>query len=389
VDHPSPDDYQPRLRWYSEAGRLALAALISLAAWSTVVEGQRERVPWLFWVDIVIGLLAFVLVLWRRKAPLGVAVVTTLAGVVSSWSVGPGVLAGVSLATRRRWPELLTIGAIGLAVGFLFEIVQPVAERQVWWVTASNNLGFTLAMLAVGAYVGSRRELIWTLRERARQAETEQEARVARARTMERTRIAREMHDVLAHRISLVSMHAGALSYRTDLGAEEVSRSAAVIHENAHQALTDLRQVLGVLREDGGTTSVHTPQPSFEDVHELVHEAVRAGMNVDLHVGVAEDRRMPEQVGRTVYRIVQEALTNARKHAPGTKVTVTVTGDVEDGVTVEVVNPMPVRRMAPAAPGAGLGLVGLAERAELAGGRLHHLREGRNFMLAGWLPWPP
>jgi signal transduction histidine kinase len=197
------------------------------------------------------------------------------------------------------------------------------------------------------------------------------------------------MHDVLAHRISLVSMHAGALSYRTDLGAEEVSRSAAVIHENAHQALTDLRQVLGVLREDEGTTSVHTPQPSFEDVHQLVHEAVRAGMNVDLHVGVADDRRMPEQVGRTVYRIVQEALTNARKHAPGTKVTVTVTGDVEDGVTVEVVNPMPLRRMAPAAPGAGLGLVGLAERAELAGGRLHHLREGRNFMLAGWLPWPP
>ena len=100
-------------------------------------------------------------------------------------------------------------------------------------------------------YIGSRRELLWTLRNRAETAEAEQELRVSQARSNERARIAREMHDVLAHRISQISMHAGALSFRDDLTADEMRDSAAVIQEKAHEALTDLRGVLGVLRDDG------------------------------------------------------------------------------------------------------------------------------------------
>ena len=108
---------------------------------------------------------------------------------------------------------------------------------------------FAIAMLAVGAYIGSRRELLWTLRDRAERAEDEQALRVEQGRLNERHRIAREMHDVLAHRISLIAMHAGALAYRTDLTAEEMHETAELIQAKSHEALTDLRQVLGVLRD--------------------------------------------------------------------------------------------------------------------------------------------
>ncbi len=164
-------------------------------------------------------------------------------------------------------------------------------------------------------YIGSRRELLATLRERAVTAEAEQAARVAQARTAERGRIAREMHDVLAHRISLVTMHAGALTYREDLTAEEMRATAAVIQESSHQALVELRDVLGILRDDPGDSSPERPQPSAVDVPALLDEARASGMRIETEDLVALDG-IPETIGRTLYRVVQESLTNARKHAP-------------------------------------------------------------------------
>jgi signal transduction histidine kinase len=181
------------------------------------------------------------------------------------------------------------------------------------------------------------------------------------ARGLERERIAREMHDVLAHRISLVTMHAGALAYRTDLSPEQVRETAGVIADKAHEALADLRAILGALRE----TEPMRPQPTLVDLDELVGEATQSGMQVQLENALADPRAVPERVGRTVYRIVQEALTNARKHAPGAPVSVGVSGDAGSGLTVTVSNGMTPR--APVAGGAGLGLVGMRERAELIG----------------------
>ena len=135
-------------------------------------------------------------------------------------------------------------------------------------------------MVSFGLYIGSRRELLWTLRHRAERAEAEQELRVAQARTNERARIAREMHDVLAHRISQVSMHAGALAFREDLTPDEVRTSAAVIREKAHEALTDLRGVLGVLRGADGEPAL-APQPTYADLGDLVEEAREGGLHVD------------------------------------------------------------------------------------------------------------
>jgi signal transduction histidine kinase len=237
-----------------------------------------------------------------------------------------------------------------------------------------------------GMYVGSRRELIWSLRERAHQAEAEQALRVGQAQSAERERIAREMHDVLAHRISLVTMHAGALAYRTDLPPEQVRETARLIQTKAHEAMTDLRQVLGMLRGEDGIPD--RPQPTLDDLDTLMDEARTSGMVLEYAARLPADVRPPEQVGRTVYRIVQEALTNARKHAAGTHVSVSVAGDADEGITVVVGNAKPLGRPVPGrAPGSGLGLVGLRERAALSGGTLAVDETDRAFVLRGWLPW--
>jgi signal transduction histidine kinase len=235
-------------------------------------------------------------------------------------------------------------------------------------------------------YIGSRRELIWTLRQRAERAESEQGLRVEQARGNERARIAREMHDVLAHRISQISLHAGALAYRDDLTADQMRESAGVIQAKAHEALTDLRGVLGVLRDDSTGELRDRPQPTYADVPRLVAEAREAGAAVDFRTTLADETvDVPDIVGRTLYRIVQEGITNARKHAPGARLSIDVTGSPEDGVTIVLRNPLGFSTSG--TPGAGLGLVGLCERAELRGGRLAGGREDGSFVLRGWIPW--
>jgi signal transduction histidine kinase len=202
------------------------------------------------------------------------------------------------------------------------------------------------------------------------------------------------MHDVLAHRISLLSLHAGALELRPDRPVDEIARAAGVIRDSAHQALEDLREVIGVLRadpagDDWNDDAPQRPQPTLVDLPELVEQSRRAGMRVVLECQVPDLAAVPVALGRSAYRIVQEGLTNARKHAPGAGASVTVRGTRGDGLTVEIRNPCPPEAAGTTAiPGAGSGIVGLAERANLAGGRLEHGRTpDGEFRLWVWLPW--
>jgi signal transduction histidine kinase len=205
---------------------------------------------------------------------------------------------------------------------------------------------------------------VHALRERAEHAEVE-------TRAAERQRIAREMHDVLAHRLSLLSVHAGALEFHPDAPAEEVAETAGVIRESARAALEELRDVIGVLREEGSEDLTEPPQPTLADLPALVEESRAAGMRLSARIELG-DAAPPTAVGRTAYRIVQEGLTNARKHAPGAAVTLTVRAP-GGGLEVEVRSLAAVTIAAgPALPGAGTGLVGLTERVALAGGELEH-----------------
>ncbi len=388
MQEPNPEQYNPPLTWRGHLWRTALALLISASVTVTTAPVQAHHAPVLLVVDLALGAVSLVLSFFRRRWPFPVAVLTAAFGGFSASAAGPGTLAAVSVATRRNLVQVVVVGAVGMAGAEVFWLTQPRAQESPWWVNFAVGLAFTIAMLVSGMYIGSRRELLWTLRDRAERAEAQQELRLAQAQANERARIAREMHDVLAHRMSLVAMHAGALAYRTDLPPEEVRTAAELVQTKAHEALEDLRQVLGLLRgSDDGVPN--RPQPTFGDVAGLLREAEESGMRVRLTDLVRDAAAVPERVGRTAYRIVQEGLTNARKHAPGTAVAVSLEGSADEGLTVTVRNAARTGSGRAATPGAGLGLVGLAERTKLAGGRLESGRREGAFELRGWLPWQP
>jgi signal transduction histidine kinase len=195
------------------------------------------------------------------------------------------------------------------------------------------------------------------------------------------------MHDVLAHRISLLSLHAGALEYRPDAPPAEIEATAAVVRESAAAALEELRDVIGVLRE-GTDSEARPPQPTLTDLPALIEESRAAGMRIEAELDLAGEEEGGASVGRTAYRIVQEGLTNARKHAPGTLVSVRVAAGAA-GIEIEVRNRAPLSPPPePALPGAGSGLIGLGERVDLAGGTLVHAVDADgDFVLTATLPW--
>lgn len=390
---PVREAYQPSLRWYSHLWRYLLSLAIGVVVWIPVIERQAEDHPLLFWTDLTVGVAVGVLVWWRRRWPMTIAVLAVLTTPLSSLAGGPITLATVSLATRRRWWQVVAIGALSLVMTWVYYRVQPVSDADPTWLIVLFSVLAVSASLAWGMYIGSRRELLWALRQRAETAEAERDLRASQARSTERARIAREMHDVLAHRISQISMHAGALTFRDDLSADEMRSSLAVIQDKAHEALTDLREVLGVLRDEEAAAPLTGPQPTYDDLGRLVAEARAAGAVIEYDDRLAGREPPPVAVGRTVFRIVQEGITNATKHAPAATLRVQVGGSPDEGVDVVLRNALgfgPTRT-----PGAGLGLVGLAERAELRGGWLSHRVEESSadgatpptFVLHAWLPW--
>lgn len=365
---------------------MLLCLLLSSITWIEYGDHYGSALPLMFWIDLAAGAVAYVLVFFRRRFALPVAIATNVLSALSGTASGPATLAAVSLATGRRLPRILLTAVVAIVCGLLYAFTHPTQDDP-WQVVVPFLILLVSAMMAWGMYIGSRRELIWTLRNRAERAEAEQEMRAVQARGNERERIAREMHDVLAHRISQISMHAGGLAFRQDLSAEEMRVSAGIIQEKAYEALNDLRGVLGVLRDDTTGALIEAPQPTWSDLPRLIQDGRDSGHHIDYEdLVAAADLPMPDSLGRTVYRIVQEGLTNAHKHAPGALVSVQVSGSADDGIDVLLRNPIGFR--VSATPGSGLGLVGLVERAELVGGRLEHRTDGSMFVLHGWIPWP-
>ncbi len=376
----------PLSRWGS-VWRYLLVVSISGLAWFEIGQWQWQNHRWWFWTDLGLGVATLALLPLRRRLPLAVAAIANAATFVSWSSSGPATLSLASMSTRRRLSEIIPVGLLGLSAGLVIEANNPISSDPPAVIVPI--LVMLVAMtVGWGMYLGSRRELLATLRERAETAEAEQATRLSQVRAAERSRIAREMHDVLAHRISLVTMHAGALVYREDLDADQMRATARIIQDNSHHAMVELREVLGLLRDGPGDADPELPQPEAKDLPDLIEEARRSGMRIVSGREMTVDN-VPESLGRTLYRVVQEALTNARKHAPNTLVTIHLDGGPSEGVSVEVRNPLLVGARQSAPPESGLGLIGLTERAQLAGGRLNHrISGGGEFVLEAWLPWP-
>jgi signal transduction histidine kinase len=298
---------------------------------------------------------------------------------------GAGLVAFFTLAVHRPFRHVAWVAGAMLVLSPLFYWLRPDPDITYPWAVFVSVI-LIAAPVGWGMFVRSKRQLVLSFRDRARRAATEAELRVEQAQRLAREAIAREMHDVLAHRLTLLSVHAGALEFRPGAPPAEIARAAGVIRESAHEALQDLREIIGVLRA-GEPDDTGRPQPTLAALDALVSEAREAGMKVVLDSRVMDRAGVPASVGRTAYRIVQECLTNARKHAPGAEVTVVVTGAPGDGLTVSVRNPAPLGEV-PHVPGSGQGLIGLTERATLAGGRLDHgpERDG-GFGVRARLPW--
>jgi signal transduction histidine kinase len=372
-------------------------------------------------LDISAGALSVGLVPLLVRWPVAMALLLSLLAVVSPAATPAATMAALLVACWRVLPQTLLVASTGVAAHLIRGAWRPEGLPYGWW--AVLVCVAYAALVGWGTLVRAHQALIFSLRERAEHAEAEQARRVAEARTAERARIAREMHDVLAHRLSLLATYAGALAYRPDAPPEQLSRAAEVVRSGAHQALEELREVIGLLRDEElpDLSTGSRPLPGLAELPQLIEESRAAGMTIDVRGpadGVPGVRGwpdgsgrpdglglpgLPDGLGRTVYRVVQEGLTNVRKHAPGEPTRVTFDGGPGAGLDVVIANRLPgaaspsgdwgadvaVPVPAPSqVPGAGTGLIGLAERVELAGGTLeHHARQGE-FQLRVRLPWP-
>jgi signal transduction histidine kinase len=339
-------------------------------------------------VDLVLGVASLVVLWWRRSRPELVGAATAAASIVSGLAAGAALVAAFNVALRGSRRAILIVLALTAVSVLSFPLIYPTEDS--YGLNVVIGILLTAVVFGWGFFARARREQVLGLREHAARLEAEQRLRLEQARDVERRRIAREMHDVLAHRVSLLSLHAGALEFRPDAPPEEIAEAAGVIRATARTALEELRAVIGVLRDGAYAQAPEPPQPTLAEIPALIEESRAAGMHVTCRIEVEAADEGPAALGRTAYRVVQEGLTNARKHAPAAPVEVAVKGS--DPLVVEVISRGPVGAAVAAEPlpGAGSGLIGLEERVELAGGALRHgLDRSGDFVLRATLPRAP
>ncbi|WP_269939786.1 sensor histidine kinase [Arthrobacter sp. HY1533] len=377
-----------------------LLSLISLGLGldSGTVPAEPGAVEFIRYAGLpVLAPLGAVALIWRNRFPRSVAAAAAIVGALTF--SGIAFLVALYLLARRQLSWWVA-GLIALCLG----AEALVGIEPLGWAEALLGVVLLAAIAGWGAYRGQRvrdREArLASLRERAELAELERAAAVENSRLAERHRIAREMHDTLAHRMSLVAVQAAAL--QVDAPDTETANSARLIRETAHAALGELRDVLGVLHEDGTATDagwkpverhgtgsadsggrIRTAPSGIAQIPGLLEEWRQAGVAVDFTPIPELEAGLSDAVSRAAFRVVQEGITNVARHAP----------DAQAKVGLEII----ARQLhitvsngpgdpAGAAVGAGLGLVGLAERVQLLGGTLSHGRAGNGFQLCARIP---
>ncbi len=347
------------------------------------------------------GVLAYVLVLvctvglvWRRRYPLTVMVVTLGAAVAiaafgypDGGTVIAALIAFYSAAAygRRRRAAIasVTFGA-ALAVLWLSRGQSGTTAQDV----LSNFFVFGAAW-AVGEIIRTRRERIATLEERAAVLERERVDEARRAVAEERLRIAQELHDVVAHAMSVITVQAGVGAHVIDTQPADAKRALEAIETTGRSALQELRRMLGVLRSENDPRGALSPAPDRDSVETLVQSVRDAGVPVELRWEGDPATPVPESVRLTGYRILQEALTNVVKHAGRASVTVTIRLDT-DHASLEVVDDGRGYAVSPNGAGSGHGLIGMRERVAVFSGTLvAGPVPGGGFRVLAMLPFEP
>jgi signal transduction histidine kinase len=361
-------------------------------------------------VPVGFGLLVWLPLAWRRRNPVAsvvavyaAALLHLLAGLPFLFPSDLAVLVALYSVTVHgpRWAHWTAI-ASALVGSFVFAAVLMVYGGYGY--SSGGELAATIVMIwifcsalatavwAFGLMRRSRRETIAALRDRAERLEVERDQQAQIATAAERTRIAREMHDIVAHSLSVVIAQADGGRYAATADPEAATRALGTIAETGRAALADMRRLLGVLRapdapEAAGGAAPYTPQPAEHDLESLVEQVRASGVRASM-VRMGTPRSLPPGIGLTVFRICQEALTNVLKHAgPSPTVTVLVQW-LPAGLVLEVSDDG--RGAAAEADGLGQGLLGMRERAAMVGGTVRTgPRPGGGFRVRAELPLPP
>ena len=373
------------------AGLLLVVVILSITGGDTTAQGVTYRDANA--LAIILGVLSAVPVAWRRRTPLAALVVAGVAAVAyealgfaeSATTIGVLIcLYSVAAHCDRRRS---IIGAVYTAIGTL---VVFITAR--WGVNlgniVSNVVVFATAWI-LGDNLRNRRAYLASLEDRAARLEREQVEQAHRAVADERARIARELHDVVAHNVSVMVVQAGAARRMTERDPARARDALTSVEAVGRQALDEMRRLLGVLRTEDEATEQRSPQPSVSQLDSLVAHVREAGLPVEVVVE-GEPRPLMSGVDMSAYRIVQEALTNSLKHAGPAHARVMLRWGDHD-LRLEVVDDgRGLAADAPVSNGGGHGLVGMRERVALFGGELQAgPRKGGGYAVSARIPLEP
>lgn len=235
--------------------------------------------------------------------------------------------------------------------------------------TVAINVGFYVAAWVLGDAARRQRLTEAELAHRAEQLAHERDRRAEQAVTEERVRIARELHDVVAHHVSVMGVQAAAARHVLDRDRDRAVTALNEVEESARQAVSELHRMVGLLRSETDPDD-DAPKPTLEGLPALINSMRGAALDAELRV-IGRPRPLPSAVQLSTYRIVQEALTNVMRHAPGAQATVVVS-HLPDTLKIEVVNGPAADGVLRSGPGGGRGLVGMRERAAILGGQLEY-----------------
>jgi signal transduction histidine kinase len=371
-------------------GLLGLAvAVAGASAASGATSHQPERA---FLVALAVG--TALSLCFRRVYPVTVLAITVGTTGFFVWAYRgywpyAALIAFYSVAAHSARRRAIVAGAAGL-LAIAVPIVHSIDNWQpATWsrlTLVAGRLAPLVAAWLLGAYLRTRREYLRAVEDRAMRLEREQQANARRAAAEEQARIAREVHDVVAHNLSVIIVQATAAEAVFASSPADARRAVRTIGSTAREALGELRRVLGVLRTGEERSPDFPPQPTLPRLETLLEQVRAAGLAVDLKI-TGEPRQLPPALGLSAYRIVQEALTNTLRHANATHAIATLRFD-SDAVEVEIVDDG-----TPSAAGdgtAGLGLIGMRERAAAVGGDIEAGPASTGgFRVAARLPFDP
>ncbi|MFF7767605.1 sensor histidine kinase [Streptomyces massasporeus] len=321
---------------------LALAVLVCMVAGSFVEPRHRDSVNWVLRTPDLLSLLLMTLgaaaLVFRRRAPMAVLALTGTLSVIESVTGDPrapvAMSAVIALYTVASTTDRPTTWRVGLLTMTVLTGAAMAAGPLPWY--AQENLGI-FAWTGIGATAGdavrSRRAFVQAIRERAERAERTREEEARRRVAEERLRIARDLHDVVAHHIALVNVQAGVAAHVMDKRPDQAKEALAHVREASRSALNELRATVGLLRQSGDPEAPTEPAPGLDRLDELTGTFRSAGLHVEV-ARADQGTTLPAAVDLAAYRIIQEALTNVQKHAgPQAKAEVSV---VRVGPNIEI-----------------------------------------------------